>query len=137
MLACEGLLDLVYSHDVDVLIKLVKLAPPCWHIFITKFPNAIKKGSERFWWVNSSVFSEVEAMLLSSQISSATFLMVLQELCSLSSSLNEGKDDYVPTYRYHDESVIIITSLNLVVELLWKQLGLCISKIEKLVIFIV
>ena len=65
--------------------------------------------------MSSSAFVEAKAMLLSSQISNATFLRVLQDLSSLSSSLDEGKDDYVPTYIYHDESVIIIMSLNLVV----------------------
>ena len=46
LLACEGLLDLVYSHVVYVLVNLVKLAPPHWHLFITKFPNAIKRLSK-------------------------------------------------------------------------------------------
>jgi len=42
--------------------------------------------------VNSSVFAEAEAMLLSSQMSSATILRVLQDLSSLASSLNKAKD---------------------------------------------
>ena len=64
LLACEGLSCLVYSHDLYVFIKLVKLEPPHWHIFIAKFPNAIiKKGCARLQWLNSSVFAEAEYML--------------------------------------------------------------------------
>jgi len=46
LLACKGLSDLVYAHVVDVLIKLVKMAPPHPHISITKFSNAIERLSK-------------------------------------------------------------------------------------------
>ena len=69
--------------------------------------------------MNSSVFAEVEAMLLSSQMSSATILRVLQDLSSLASSLNKAKDYQLLPYRDHDESVIIIRSLKLTAKLLW------------------
>ena len=53
-------------------------------------------------------------MLLSSKMSSAAILRVLKDLSSLASSLNKEKDYLVLPYRDHDESVIVIKSLNLV-----------------------
>ena len=46
LLACEGLLELAYYHAVNVSMKLVKVAPPHQHIFITELSNAAEKLSK-------------------------------------------------------------------------------------------
>ena len=46
LLACEGLLELAYSHAADVSMNLVKVAPPHQHLFITEWSNAAEKLSK-------------------------------------------------------------------------------------------
>ena len=46
LLACEGLLELAYSHAANVSMKLVKVAPPHQHLFITELSNAAEKLSK-------------------------------------------------------------------------------------------
>lgn len=129
LLACEGLSDLAYSHAADVLMKLVKVAPPHRHLFITELSNAAERLS-KVAVGELQCFGEAETMLLSNQLSGAAILRVLQALSSLASSLNKEKDDEVLPDRDHDESVTIIRRLNSAVEPLWQELSLCIGKIE-------
>ena len=46
LLACEGLLELAYSHVADVSMKLVKVGPPHQHLFITELSNVAEKLSK-------------------------------------------------------------------------------------------
>ena len=41
-----NLSELAYSHAADVLMKLVKVAPPHRHLFITELSNAAERLSK-------------------------------------------------------------------------------------------
>ena len=46
LLACEGLSKIEYSHAADVSMKLLKVAPPHQHLFITELSNAAERLSK-------------------------------------------------------------------------------------------
>ncbi|GLJ53784.1 hypothetical protein SUGI_1147870 [Cryptomeria japonica] len=129
LLAREGLSELAYSHSVDVLMKLVKIVPSHRHLFINELANATETLSNIAVSELQS-FGEGENIVLSTTLSGAAILRVLQALSSLAASFQKEKDDEVLPEQEHAESLGTIRSLNAGLEPLWQELSLCISKIE-------
>ncbi|KAE9603819.1 putative aminoacyltransferase, E1 ubiquitin-activating enzyme [Lupinus albus] len=124
LLALEGLSDNAYGIVVEVMKKLVAIAPTHCQLFVTELAAAVQK-------LTSSakdelhVFSEtIESLFSTTSSDGATILRVLQALSSLLTSLTEKESDGITL------DLSEVWEIHLALEPVWHELSCCISKIE-------
>eukprot|EP01018_Ginkgo_biloba_P030617 Gb_17424 [translate_table: standard] len=129
LLACEGLSEVAYSHVAEVMMKLVKVAPPLQLLFISELVNAAQRLS-KIAIGELQCLGEAETIFLSPSMSGAAILRVLQALNSLDALFDKEKDDEILPDSENDEGFTGVWDLNASLESLWQELSFCISKIE-------
>uniref|UniRef100_A0A251J556 HECT-type E3 ubiquitin transferase n=1 Tax=Manihot esculenta TaxID=3983 RepID=A0A251J556_MANES len=130
-LAREGLSDNAYTLVVEVIKKLVAIAPTHCQLFITELADAVQNLTKSAMNELRLFGEEVKALLRTTSSDGAAILRVLQALSSLVSSLvDKEKSQQIIPEEQQSAALPQLCNINGALEPLWLELSTCISKIE-------